>query len=253
MIRIAATGDLHFGVESRGSLRPSLEGIEERADLLLLTGDLTRIGMPEEAAVCADELAGLGIPVVTVLGNHDYHAEQQREVTAILERRGIRVLEGDTLFVDAGGARIGIAGVKGFGGGFPNACATDFGEPEMKAFIRHSRVVAGNLQAALENLDGDLRIAMTHYAPIDATLQGERMEIFPFLGSYLLGEAIDRARADLVLHGHAHHGTERGMTPDGIPVRNVAWPVIRRPYKVYCLNGADSLACEPAGERAAAD
>ncbi len=245
MIRVAAVGDVHAGLDSGGCLRPHFEHVRERADLLLLAGDLTRHGDPEEAAVLVEELRDVGVPTVAVLGNHDHHSDAGDKIRALLEEGGIRVLEGEGTVVDVRGARVGVAGTKGFGGGFAGACATDFGEPEIKAFIRHSRRLADRLGDALEQLaDVDVRVALLHYSPVEDTLQGERLEIYPFLGSYLLAEAIDRAGADLVLHGHAHAGVERGMTPGGIHVRNVAQPVIKHAYHVYCLGGGDGPSCE---------
>ena len=236
MIRIAAAGDLHFGRDSAGTLRPHLERLANQADVLLMTGDLTKWGDPEEGAVLARELAAVGVPTVTVLGNHDYQSNAQGEVRRALEGAGVTVLEGEHTLLEIDGTRLGVAGVKGFGGGFPGACATDFGEPEMKAFVRHTKNVSCLLQIALEEIrDADVRVALSHYSPVVETLQGERLEIYPFLGSYLLAEAIDTAGADLALHGHAHAGAEAGMTPGGIPVRNVAQQVIKRPYNVYCF------------------
>jgi Icc-related predicted phosphoesterase len=236
VIRIAAVGDLHYGAGSQEILRPSLEHLGERADLLLLAGDLTRCGAPQEATILADELRGLPIPVLAVLGNHDYESDRVDEVQRVLEEAGVTVLEGDAATLDIDGTRIGIAGTKGFGGGFRGAHGSDFGEPEMKAFMRHTKMLSDRLEQALAGLDADLRIALLHYSPIEATLEGERLEIYPFLGSYLLAEAVDSAGADLVLHGHAHHGAEKGRTPAGIPVRNVAQPVIRHAYNIYTLD-----------------
>ena len=236
MIRIAAVGDVHFGTGSAGSLRPALAHLADRADLMLIAGDLTRCGGPDEVRVLAEELEGLPVPRVAVLGNHDYHADKESQVRRILEDSGVRVLEGEAVTLDVDGVRVGIAGTKGFGGGYRGACGTDFGEPEMKAFVAHTRKMADRLERALGSLDADLRIALMHYSPIEETLQGERLEIFPFLGSYLLAEAVDNVGADLVLHGHAHHGREKGVTPAGIPVRNVAQPVIRHAYSVYTLD-----------------
>jgi Icc-related predicted phosphoesterase len=233
VIRIAAVGDVHFGGDSAGSLRPDLQHLAERADLFLLAGDLTTCGDPGEASVLARELAGLGVPIVAVLGNHDYDAGQAAAVRSVCEAGDIRVLEGEGAVVEVGGVRVGVAGTKGFGGGFAGACGSDFGEPEMKAFIRHTKLLAHRLAEALCGLDADLRVALLHYAPVEETLRGERLEIYPFLGSYLLAEAIDRAGANLALHGHAHRGTEMGITPGGIPVRNVAQPVIRHAYHLY--------------------
>ena len=236
MIRIAAVADVHFGPDAAGTLRPHLAHLPDQADLLLLAGDLTRVGDPAEAAVLVDELRDIRVPVVAVLGNHDYHANQASAITALLEDAGVRVLEGEGLVVDVAGGCVGIAGVKGFGGGFLGACGSDFGEPEMKAFVRHTKAAAHRLEARLRGLVCDVRVALLHYAPIPETLHGERLEIYPFLGSYLLGEAVDRAGADLVLHGHAHAGSEKGVTPGGVEVRNVAQPVIRRAYGIYCFD-----------------
>jgi Icc-related predicted phosphoesterase len=237
MIRIAAAGDVHAGTDSAGKLRPCFEDLPEHADLLLLAGDLTRRGHPEEAEVLAGELEGIGVPVVAVLGNHDYHLDQEAEVARVLTAAGVRLLEGEATVVETGaGARVGVAGTKGFGGGFAGKCGSDFGEPEMKAFVRHTKALAASLERALESLEAerpDLRVALLHYSPVEATLVGEPPEIWPFLGSYLLAEAVDHAGADLVLHGHAHRGSEQGETAGGVPVRNVAWPVTGRPYTVF--------------------
>ena len=235
MIRIAAVGDVHFGLDSGGSLAPHLAHLGERADVLLIAGDLTAHGRAREAGVLADELRDVSIPTVAVLGNHDYHEDEQDEITTLLEDAGVRVLEGDAEVLQIGGASVAIAGSKGFGGGFAGACGTDFGEPEMKSFIRHTKNVARALEDALAAATGDHRVVLLHYAPVKETLQGERLEIYPFLGSYLLGEVIDRVGADLVVHGHAHGGTEKGITPGGIHVRNVAQPLIKHAYNVYCL------------------
>ncbi|MDP8955726.1 MAG: metallophosphoesterase [Actinomycetota bacterium] len=235
MIRIAAAGDLHFGTDSAGTLRPSLQHLPEHADVFLLAGDLTRYGDPDEATVLADELKDLGVPTFAVLGNHDYHLDQQKTVTDILEGVGVRVLEGEAEVVQVNGHRVGVVGTKGFGGGFAGACGTEFGEREMKSFMAHTREISDRLEEALESLDTDIRVVILHYSPVKGTLQGERLEIFPFLGSYLLAEPIDRVGADLIVHGHAHHGTEKGITPGGIHVRNVSLPVIKHAYNVYSI------------------
>ena len=245
MIRVAAVGDVHAGTDSGGMLRPHWQGVAERADLFLLAGDLTRHGEPEEAAVLAEELRALGVPTLSVLGNHDYHSDRQHLIGGLLEDAGVKVLEGEGVVLDVDGTRVGVAGCKGFGGGFVGACASDFGEPEMKAFVRHTKAIAERLHAALAGLEADVRIALLHFSPVQDTLQGERLEIYPFLGSYILGEAIDRAGADLALHGHAHGGSEKGVTPGGVPVRNVAQPVIQHAYGLYCLGGDAAPACEP--------
>lgn len=239
MIRIAAAGDVHFGEDSAGTLQPFLPEVADCADLLVLAGDLTRCGSAAEAAVLAKELDGLPLPVFAVLGNHDYHDDQDREITQVLEEHGIRVLEGNGEVVTAGGKRVGIAGVKGFGGGFAGACGSEFGEPQMKSFIRHTKDTAARLESALGALDADVKVCVLHYSPVEETLRGERLEIYPFLGSYLLAEAVDRAGADVVFHGHAHAGSEKGVTPGGIRVRNVAQPVIGKAFKAYCLGEGD--------------
>jgi Icc-related predicted phosphoesterase len=241
VIRIAAIGDLHVGNECPGPQppMPELRRVSRDADLLLLAGDLTKCGAREEAACLARTLEGVEVPVLGVMGNHDYHADQAPAVAAALRAARVHLLEDGPRVVDVHGVKVGIAGTKGFGGGFVGACGSDFGEPEMKRFIRHTQALATRLEHDLAELRGaDLRIAVLHYSPIPETLQGERLEIYPFLGSYLLGEAVDRAGADLVVHGHAHAGTERGVTAGGIRVRNVALPVIRQPYRVFEFGGA---------------
>jgi Icc-related predicted phosphoesterase len=238
VIRVAAVGDVHCGPASQGFLAPHLQLLGECADLFLLAGDLTRRGDPAEAAVLAGELAEVPVPLVAVLGNHDYQSDRPRSVAAEMKAAGVTVLDPGRTVVEVDGMTVGIAGTKGFGGGFAGACASDFGEPEMKAFVRHTRALADGLRRDLEALDTDVRIALLHYSPVEETLAGERLEIFPFLGSYLLAEAVDTAGADLVVHGHAHAGAEKGVTPGGVHVRNVAQPVLRRAYAVYCVEPA---------------
>jgi len=242
MIRIAAAGDLHFGVDSAGQFREHAADLAEQACVLLLAGDLTKRGRPEEAEVLAAEMSELAVPVVAVLGNHDFESGRQDRIGEILVSAGVTVVEGDTAVVEVNGNRLGIAGTRGFGGGFAGANATDFGEPEMKAFVRLTKRLAESLEGSLSELTTDVRVALMHYSPVKDTLRGEPVEIYPFLGSYLLAEAVDRAGADLVLHGHAHRGQEQGVTPGGVPVRNVAQHVIRRPYKLFSFGEADKEA-----------
>ena len=234
-VRVAAVGDVHVGVDGAGRLRAELAGVAERADALLLAGDLTHRGRPEEAEVLAGELGEVGVPVVAVLGNHDYHSDQQDAVTAVLERAGVRVLEGAATVVEVDGARLGVAGTKGFGGGFAGRGASEFGEPEQRAFVALTRRLAAGLERALAALDADVKVALMHFSPVAETLAGEPPEIHAFLGSDLLAEAVDRAGADLALHGHAHRGSRAGSTAGGVPVRNVARPVIGCPYEVFDL------------------
>jgi Icc-related predicted phosphoesterase len=236
VIRIAAVGDLHFAPDAVGTYRPHLERIAERADVFLIAGDLTRHGDPDEARALASEIRDLPIPAIAVLGNHDHHSDREGEIRSVMERAGVRVLEGEGEVVEVGQSRLGVAGAKGFAGGFAGGSASDFGEREMKAFIRHTVEIADRLEAAVRGLDADHRVVLLHYAPVKETLEGEPPEIHAFLGSYLLAEAIDRAGADLVLHGHAHRGVGSGATPGGIPVRNVAWPVIGEAYALFRLD-----------------
>lgn len=239
MIRIAAVGDVHMDVDVLGRYRPALEQLPDVADVLLLAGDLTRHGTPDEAACVAKEFGELGVPVIAVLGNHDYHSDAEHLVSAILADAGITVLEGTATEVRSGDVTIGVAGVKGFGGGFAGRRATAFGEPEMKAFVRTTEESAQRLGTALRGLRSDVIVALTHYSPIPETLVGEPPEIYPFLGSYLLGEAIDSAPTALAVHGHAHAGTPRGRTPGGVRVRNVAHPVLRQAYGVFHLEAGE--------------
>ncbi|SNQ47459.1 Calcineurin-like phosphoesterase [Frankia canadensis] len=247
MVRIAAVGDLHVRPGTAARLRPRYQRAADVADLLLLAGDLTEAGdIPSAAQVC-EVFGGLDLPVIAVLGNHDYDRGEETAIAAMLTDAGVTVLEGTATVVDIAGRQVGIAGAKGFGGGFAGRTVAAHGEPEMKAFACHAETAAQTLRDALGQLDVDLRVALTHYAPSRDTLAGEPFEIYPFLGSYLLGAAIDdepashtqgagtRHPVTLALHGHAHYGTEVGVTPAGTPVRNVAAPVIGAPFAVYQL------------------
>lgn len=245
-LSIAAVGDLHVGHDCAGLTRARFSEIAHHADALLLAGDLTQHGLLEEARVLADDLHDVAIPVVAVLGNHDYHAGQEHEISHALEEAGVRVLQGTSVSLRLRGRTVGIAGSKGFGTGFAGATGSEFGEPEMKAFVRYAKEQARALELALSALRTDVRVALTHYAPCPDTLEGERREIYPFLGSYLLAEAIDAAGCDLALHGHAHRGKEIGVTPAGVPVRNVAQHVIGEAYRVYCVRPGREVNVEPA-------
>ncbi|MFI7002257.1 metallophosphoesterase [Nocardia sp. NPDC050175] len=234
-MRIAAIGDVHFGTDSAGLLRPELLELPGRADALLLAGDLTHHGTLDEARVVAAEFTDLGLPVVAVLGNHDHHSDAEGDIAAMLCDHGITVLEGTAVTLDIDGRTLGIAGTKGFGGGYEGKCAGIFGERLMREFAGHTADLADSLGSALAELSTDVTLALTHYSPVTDTLIGEPPELYPFLGSYLLGKAIDEFGADLALHGHAHAGSELGKTPGGVPVRNVAQPVIHAAYRVYEL------------------
>lgn len=235
MIRIAAAGDVHFDRKSHNRLGQHFHDLAEKADVFLLAGDLSQTGHPEEIQVLADDLKKCPIPVIAVLGNHDYHLDQVDAGIKILEDAGVTILEQNSVILDIRGCKVGIAGAKGFGGGFVGACGSDFGEPEMKSFVRHSKNQARQLEKVIKDMDVDYKIVLLHYSPTAKTLLGEKKEIYPFLGSYYLAEAIDYGKADIAFHGHAHAGTEKGETPGGTPVRNVAQPVIRHAFNIYTL------------------
>jgi Icc-related predicted phosphoesterase len=223
--RLAALGDLHFGKGSAGSLQPLLAQIGQAADILLLVGDLTDYGYPDEAQLLAKELnTALKIPMVAVLGNHDFEAGRQHDVQEILEAVGITVLDGSACEV----LGIGFAGVKGFAGGFGPRALAPWGEPTIKQFVQESLSEALKLETALSRLRTQRRYALLHYSPIAATVEGEPLEIYPFLGCSRLEEPLNRFPLDGVFHGHAHHGQPRGQTRSGVPVYNVAYSLMKQ-------------------------
>jgi Icc-related predicted phosphoesterase len=238
VIRIAAVGDIHYSKASKGRLRAHFEALADRADLLFVAGDLTQSGSMEEAEVLVQDLSHLPLPVVAVLGNHDYHQNNENEILSLLRGSGIEALEGGAAVFTIRKKTVGVVGLKGFGGGFFGACITEFGEAEVKNFARCIRAQATALRSGLENLFTDYKFALLHFSPVEGTLLGERKEIYPFLGSYLLAEAIDATRVDAVFHGHAHQGSEKSYTPGGVPVRNVAQSVIQHAYKIYTFDKA---------------
>jgi Icc-related predicted phosphoesterase len=223
-MKIAAVGDIHCKRDSQGVLQPLFAEAGRRADVLLLCGDLTDYGTPEEAQVLARELAGMKIPVLAVLGNHDFESGKEAEVQAILAEGGTRVLDGDSVELDG----VGFVGVKGFCGGFGRGTLEPWGEATVKQFVRESVDEAMKLEKGLSRLRTTKRIAVLHYSPIAATVEGEPREIFPFLGSSRLEEPLHRYRVDVAFHGHAHRGTAEGRTSAGIPVYNVAMPLLQR-------------------------
>jgi Icc-related predicted phosphoesterase len=251
MVRLAAIGDTHWAEDVRGRFRPHWERLADDADIFLLTGDLTNLGTVEQARGFAEEVRGTAVPTVAVLGNHDYHANEAAAVRRALEGAGVIVLEGDSVALSLNGTSLGIAGAKGFGGGFVGACGHAFGEAEMKDFMNATEAAAARLESSLRALRTRYKVALLHYSPVKETLAGERLEIYPFLGSFRLAEALDSGGADLVVHGHAHHGAEKGITAGGIPVRNVAMPLLRRPYAIYELDGTRAAEAGPAGEELA--
>jgi Icc-related predicted phosphoesterase len=235
---VAAAGDVHSDETIRDSLSRAFGGLVD-ADLVLLAGDLTTLGEPEQAAVLADACAPLRQKVVAVLGNHDWHADRADEVTAVLEQTGIQVLDRSwtTLLVD--GVRVGIVGAKGFVGGFPDSELPDFGEPLLRAVYAATTAEVEAIERGLEAVSGcDLRIVLLHYAPTASTLAGERQAIWPFLGSHRLAAPIARFRPDLVLHGHAHGGHLQGTIGD-VPVLNVAVPVLGEEFALVGLEAND--------------
>lgn len=241
MIRLAAVADLHAGRDAREAMASHFAGLSAEADLLLVAGDLTRSGLPEEAEALASVLRDAGVPVVAILGNVDYDASQAAEIAAIMREAGVLVLDRSSVVLEVGDEKVAIAGVKGFGGGFGDALAEVTGEPEMRAWVQYAEDEADALESILTSMVGDIRLALLHYAPITGTIAGERLERYAFAGNSMLGAAIDRAGADLVLHGHIHRGSPAGRTPGGIPVRNVAQQVIREPYAMFTIERAEEM------------
>lgn len=226
-VRIAAVSDVHYGKTSQGALVPLFTEIAHQADVLVISGDLTDYGLPEEARALAKDLtAAVTIPVVAVLGNHDFESGKQDEVRDILVAAGVHVLDGDAVEV----AGIGFAGVKGFAGGFGRGALGAWGEASIKMFVREALDEALKLESALARLRTPSKIAVLHYAPIRETVEGEPLEIYPFLGSSRLEEPLSRYEVHAVVHGHAHKGSPQGKTAQGTPVYNVALPVLRQHF-----------------------
>lgn len=217
-MRIAATADLHYSAQTLGNLKEQFGRVRDEADVLVVAGDLTNFGRPEEMEPLVNVLVRLRIPTIAVLGNHDYECGKEAELIRMMNSEGIKVLDGTGYERDG----VGFAGTKGFIGGFGRGVLTAFGEPEIKAFVKASIDEAMKLERAMSQLRTTKRVVVLHYAPIAATVVGEAPEIYPYLGSSRLGEVVDRHGADLILHGHAHHGSLNGKTTAGIPVHNVA-------------------------------
>ncbi len=234
-LRIAAVGDLHCHKDSQGVFQPFLARVNEVADCLLLLGDLTDYGHPEEAHVLARELtASVKVPILAVLGNHDYESGHEVEVKRILTEAGVKILDGDVYEI----CGVGFAGVKGFCGGFDRASLQPWGEATIKRFVHEAVEEALKLESALAKLRTEKRIVLLHYSPIRQTVEGEPLDIYTFLGSSRLEDPLNRYPVDAVFHGHAHHGAPQGFTKTGTPVYNVALPLMRklfpeRPFRVY--------------------
>lgn len=225
-VRFAAVGDIHVTKDSAGTLRGFFAQAAEVADALLLCGDLTDYGTAEEAHILAGELGAVKIPVVAVLGNHDYESGMQDAVREILTHAGVRVLDGEACEIEG----VGIAGAKGFAGGFGRGSLGAWGEPAIKLFVQEALNEAMKLESALAKLRTPRRIALLHYSPIAGTVQGEPLEIYPFLGSSRLEDPLMRYPVDAVFHGHAHRGALEARTVNGVPVYNVARPLLLRTH-----------------------
>jgi Icc-related predicted phosphoesterase len=223
-VRIAAVGDLHCSRTSTGAFQALFARVAESADVLAMCGDLTDHGQAEEARVLAKELQALKIPKVAVLGNHDFESETAAEVVEILSASGVSILDGTALEI----LGVGIAGAKGFAGGFGERALQAWGEEPIKTFVRSAVEETLKLESALARLRTMGRVVIMHYAPVRDTCDGEPFEIYPFLGSSRLEEPINRYAASVVFHGHAHSGRPEGKTSAGVPVYNVAMPLLQR-------------------------
>jgi uncharacterized protein len=237
-IRIAAAGDVHCDEANRAELELAFGRVEGEVDAVLLAGDLTTYGELEQGELLAEICAPLETPIYAVLGNHDWHCNQAGELTAVLEAAGVRMIDRDHGIQEVDGASLGIAGVKGFVGGFPDSQLPDFGEPLLRKVYAEATEEVEALGAGLEAIaDCENRIALLHYAPTATTLEGEPRGIWPFLGTDRLAEPILEHHPDVVLHGHAHAGAFRGAVGD-VPVYNVAVPVLGRDFFLFELDGA---------------
>src|SRR5438128_5732335 len=223
-MRIAAVGDLHFSPQRYDPLRETLSHVRDHADILVLAGDLTNYGTPEEMETLLNALVRIRVPTVAVLGNHDYESGREQELMRMMTTEGVKVLDGTAYERDG----VGFAGCKGFPGGFGRGVLTAFGEPPIKAFVQAGIDEALKLDGAMMQLRTEKRVVVLHYAPIADTVRGEPEQIYPYLGSSRLVEVIDRHGAVLAFHGHAHHGSAEGKTTAGVPVYNVALGLIQR-------------------------
>jgi Icc-related predicted phosphoesterase len=253
-VRIAAVGDLHCTKDSAGTIQPLLADVTQAADILVLCGDLTDHGLPEQAQVLARELTAAGkVPIVAVLGNHDYESGRQDEIRRLLQDAGVQVLDGEACEIRG----VGFAGVKGFGGGFGRRTLAPWGEPAVKQFVQEALDETLKLESALARLRTASRIAVLHYAPTQATVEGEPLEIYPFLGCSRLEEPLNRYAVTAAFHGHAHRGCAEGRTSGGVAVYNVSLPMFRRAgpghplYRIIQVSATDGQgrADEPRADR----
>ena len=239
MITVAAAGDIHAGGPGDERLVGVFADAAREADLILLAGDLTRHGEPEETARLAEAMQGIETPVCAVLGNHDWHGNRCDELVEALSEAGIRMLDRSAAVVEVGETSVGIAGAKGFVGGFPDSALPDFGEPSLRRVYAETTEEVEGLGRALEEISScAVRIALLHYAPTSATLEGEPPGIWAFLGSDRLAGPIAQHRPDIVLHGHGHMGTFKGEIGE-VPVYNVAQPVIGKDFEIFELSKSE--------------
>jgi Icc-related predicted phosphoesterase len=235
MIRIAAAGDVHASELTRERIEESFARVQQEADIILLAGDLTTHGEPEEARVLADACRDLSIPVCVVLGNHDLHGGKGGEIAAILRDVEVNVLERDTAVYELNGMEVGVVGTKGFVGGFPGSALPDFGEPLLRALYAETSAEVDAIASGLQEISFcDLRIVLLHYSPTADTLHGEPEGIWTYLGCDRLAAPIAEFRPDVVLHGHAHAGSFEGAIGP-VPVYNVAVHVTGRDFYVFDL------------------
>lgn len=226
-------GDLHIQEDSGESFRQIFKEVSKKADILLLCGDLTHTGLPKEAEVLSEQLSFCKIPIIGVLGNHDYTNNQHEEIKKILSAQHMFVLGNEPYIFK----QVGFAGVKGFAGGFDNHLTAPFGEQILKQFVYEAISEAIKLEEALAKLETEKKVVVLHYSPIRQTVVGESLEIYPMLGTSRLIEPIENYNVSAVFHGHAHHGTPQGKTTGGIPVYNVAFPLLSKiqPHQPYML------------------
>jgi Icc-related predicted phosphoesterase len=240
-LRIAALADIHYKKTPVESFQPVFAEINGKADVLLLCGDLTDYGLPEEAELVVKDLSAVKLPILAVLGNHDYESGRETEVRDVLTRANIKVLDGESAVVDG----VGFAGAKGFCGGFGTRMLEPWGERAIKNFVKEAIDETLKLESALARLRTPHRVVLLHYAPIQTTIEGEPPEIFTYMGSGRLEDPINRYGADVVFHGHAHRGAPEGKTTKGAPVFNVSVSLLRRvypdrpPYRIFEINLGD--------------
>ena len=241
-VRIAAMADVHYAQQPGESLQSVYREVSEKADVLLMCGDITDYGLPEEAERAVQEFRVCTIPIVAVLGNHDYESGREAEVRAVLQAAGVHMLDGDAIEI----AGVGFAGAKGFCGGFGRRTLEPWGEKIVKSFVQEALDETLKLESALARLRMPDRIVVLHYAPVQATVEGEPPEIFPFLGSSRLEDPINRHGCNAVFHGHAHRGAPEGKTAAGIPVFNVSLSLLkahypdRPPYRLFEVQVKDT-------------